>query len=82
MPAFTAPSKDSLVITLDGLGDGLSGSVSTFENGKLERHIAIPARHSLGIMFEQVTNIVGMRELEDEGKVMAMADYSYPVRIR
>ncbi len=78
--AFTAPFKRSLVITLDGLGDGLSGSVSTFENGKLERHIAIPARHSLGIMFEQVTNIVGMRELEDEGKVMAMADYSYPFK--
>ena len=37
-------SRESLVITLDGLGDGLSGTVSTLENGKLERHIAIPAR--------------------------------------
>ncbi len=73
--AFTAPFKNSLVITLDGLGDGLSGSVSTLKNGKLERHMAISARDSLGIFFEQVTNIVGMRELEDEGKVMAMADY-------
>ncbi|MGI0133969.1 MAG: carbamoyltransferase N-terminal domain-containing protein, partial [Candidatus Micrarchaeaceae archaeon] len=76
--AFTAPFKNSLVITLDGLGDGLSGSVSTLRNGKLERHIAIGARDSIGIFFEQATNIIGMRELEDEGKVMAMADYSYP----
>ena len=76
--AFTSGFKKSLVITLDGLGDGLSGSVSTFDNGKLERHISIPARDSLGIFFEQITNIIGMRELEDEGKVMAMADYSYP----
>ena len=76
--AFTSGFKNSLVITLDGLGDGLSGSVSTFSNGKLERHISIPARDSLGIFFEQVTNTIGMRELEDEGKVMAMADYSYP----
>ena len=76
--AFTSGFKKCLVITLDGLGDGLSGSVSTFGNGKLERHISIPARDSLGIFFEQVTNIIGMRELEDEGKVMAMADYSYP----
>lgn len=76
--AFTAPFRDSLVITLDGLGDGLSGSVSTLKSGKLERHMAISARDSLGIFFEQVTNIVGMRELEDEGKVMAMADYSFP----
>jgi carbamoyltransferase len=76
--AFTAPFQNSLVITLDGLGDGLSGSVSTLHNGKLERHMAIAARDSLGIFFEQVTNIIGMRELEDEGKVMAMADFSYP----
>jgi carbamoyltransferase len=76
--AFTSPFRNSLVITLDGLGDGLSGSVSTLNKGKLERHMAIGARDSIGIFFEQVTNIVGMRELEDEGKVMAMADYSYP----
>jgi hypothetical protein len=30
-------------------------------------------------IYEQVTNILGMRELEDEGKIMAMADYSYPL---
>lgn len=76
--AFTSQFKRALVITLDGLGDGLSGSVSILENGKLERRLAIPASDSLGIFFEQVTNIIGMRELEDEGKVMAMADYSYP----
>lgn len=73
--AFTAPFKNSLVITLDGLGDGLSGSVSTLQNGELARHQAIGARDSIGVFFEQVTNIVGMRELEDEGKVMAMADF-------
>ncbi|MDE1851925.1 MAG: hypothetical protein KGH69_04540 [Candidatus Micrarchaeota archaeon] len=76
--AFTSGFDNSLVITLDGVGDGLSGSVSTLENGKLERKKAIGVRDSIGIFFEQVTNLVGMRELEDEGKVMAMADYSYP----
>jgi carbamoyltransferase len=76
--AFTAPFRKSMVITLDGLGDGLSGSISTLENGKLERRTAIGAGDSLGIFYEQVTNVLGMRELEDEGKIMAMADYSYP----
>ncbi|MGC8669595.1 MAG: carbamoyltransferase C-terminal domain-containing protein [Candidatus Micrarchaeia archaeon] len=75
---FTAPFKDPLIITIDGLGDGLSGSISTLKNGKFERHKVIKAKDSIGIFYEQVTNIVGMRELEDEGKVMAMADYSYP----
>ncbi|MGC9099456.1 MAG: carbamoyltransferase C-terminal domain-containing protein [Candidatus Micrarchaeia archaeon] len=76
--AFSSGFQKALVVTIDGLGDGLSSSISTFENGKLERHKAISARNSIGIFFEQVTYLLGMRELEDEGKVMAMADYSYP----
>jgi carbamoyltransferase len=76
--AFASRLGRSLVVTVDGLGDGLSGSVSVFEKGRLERVHAISANNSIGILFEQVTNIVGMRELEDEGKVMAMACYSYP----
>jgi len=76
--AFASGFKKALVVTLDGLGDGLSGSISTFEKGKLERHHVLPARNSIGIFYEQVTNILSMRELEDEGKIMAMADYSYP----
>jgi carbamoyltransferase len=75
---FTSGQKKSLILTLDGLGDGLSGSASILSNGKLERVMAISARDSLGIFYEQVTNIIGMRELEDEGKIMAMADYSFP----
>ncbi|MGC8567881.1 MAG: carbamoyltransferase C-terminal domain-containing protein [Candidatus Micrarchaeia archaeon] len=76
--AFTSGFGRSLVITLDGLGDGLSGTVNIFDNGRLERQFSISAKDSIGIFYEQVTNLVGMRELEDEGKVMAMADYSYP----
>ncbi len=71
--------EKGLVITLDGLGDGLSGSVSRYEKGRLERISGISARHSLGIFFEHVTNLMNMRELEDEGKVMALANYAYPV---
>jgi carbamoyltransferase len=76
--AFTSGYKRSLVITLDGLGDGICASIGTLENGRLERHKTIKASDSIGIFYEQITNILGMRELEDEGKIMAMADYSYP----
>ncbi len=76
--AFTSGMKKALVITLDGVGDGQSGSISVLSDGSIERTRTIKARDSLGIFYEQVTNIIGMRELEDEGKVMAMADYSFP----
>jgi carbamoyltransferase len=31
------------------------------------------------VFFEHVTNLLNMRELEDEGKVMALADYAAPI---
>jgi len=77
---FMSNMKKALVITLDGVGDGKSGSVNIFENNKLKRISSISSRDSLGIFFEQVTNLLGMRELEDEGKVMALSNYAYPVQ--
>jgi carbamoyltransferase len=67
------------VLTIDGVGDGLSSSVSVFRNGLLTRVAESPARASLGVFFEHVTNLLNMRELEDEGKVMALADYAAPI---
>jgi len=67
-------------VTLDGVGDGLSATVSAFSKASgLRRVAASHARDSLGIFFEHVTNLLNMRELEDEGKVMALADYAAPV---
>lgn len=77
--AFCSGFKQGLIITLDGLGDGLSGTIYTHEEGKLERLAVFSAAHSLGIFFEHVTNLMNMRELEDEGKVMALANYAYPI---
>ncbi|RLC33323.1 MAG: hypothetical protein DRH32_01360 [Deltaproteobacteria bacterium] len=68
-----------LVITLDGVGDGLCGSISQLRAGRLLPVKSNAAGVSPGIFFEHVTNLMNMRELEDEGKVMALADYAYPV---
>lgn len=67
------------VLTLDGVGDGLSGSIQQFDGRSLHLLKKLPAAVSLGIFFEHVTNLLNMRELEDEGKVMALANYAFPV---
>jgi carbamoyltransferase len=77
--ACASPFGACAVVTIDGVGDGLSSTISVFDRGRLERVAASPARASLGIFFEHVTNLLNMRELEDEGKVMALADYAAPV---
>ncbi|MEI6314562.1 MAG: carbamoyltransferase C-terminal domain-containing protein [Syntrophus sp. (in: bacteria)] len=77
--AFCSGFPECLVITLDGVGDGRCGSVWQFRAGRMELMRAFPARASLGIFFEHVTNLMNMRELEDEGKVMALANFAYPI---
>ena len=77
--AWASGFSSCAVLTIDGLGDGLSATLSAFRDGRLQRVAASPARHSLGVFFEHVTNLLNMRELEDEGKVMALADYAAPI---
>src|SRR5262245_62586564 len=74
--AWTSGFDRCAVLTIDGLGDGLSATISTFANGQLNRIAASSAPHSIGVFFEHVTTLLNMRELEDEGKVMALADYA------
>ena len=77
--AYWSGFDSCLVLTVDGIGDGLSASVSRLDNGRLTRLANISGRDSMGIFFEHVTNLMNMRELEDEGKVMAIANYAYPI---
>ena len=77
--ALASGFKSCVVITIDGVGDGASASVSTYEDGVLHRLAETSARDSLGVLFEHVTNLMNMRELEDEGKVMALADHTFPI---
>jgi carbamoyltransferase len=77
--ALCSGFPEALVLTLDGVGDGLCGSIRTWKAGELTRLAALPAGRSLGIFFEHVTNLMNMRELEDEGKVMALANFAYPI---
>jgi len=77
--AYGCGFEKAAVITIDGIGDALSGTVNLLADGKLERASTISGKESLGIFFEHVTNLMNMRELEDEGKVMALATYAYPI---
>jgi carbamoyltransferase len=80
--AWAAGPGPCAVLTIDGQGDGVSATISVFRDGRLLRIASSPAQSSLGVFFEHVTNLLNMRELEDEGKVMALADYAAPIADR
>ena len=74
---FTSGFKNSTTITLDALGDGYSSTINICEDGEIKAIAKNPTQDSLGLFFQEVTSLCGMRILEDEGKVMALSDYSY-----
>jgi len=70
---LTAPVDESLVITLDGKGDDLSGSVWSGRGTVLQEMALIPTEHSLGHLYSAATVACGFRPQRDEGKFMALA---------
>jgi carbamoyltransferase len=79
---YASGFKEALVITLDGGGDGVSGSISIGDNGELNRINEFRASCSIGALFGAATLACDMRYSEDEGKLMSLAAYSYPSEIK
>lgn len=75
---YTSGYNDAVCVTIDALGDGISSTVNICRNGEIERIAETPTKDSLGLFFQEVTWLNGMRILEDEGKVMGLAEYAYP----
>ncbi|MGC8478992.1 MAG: carbamoyltransferase C-terminal domain-containing protein [Candidatus Micrarchaeia archaeon] len=73
--------KEALIVTLDGAGDGLSGTISIGDKGEIKRLAEFKASSSIGILYGAATLACDMRYNEDEGKLMSLAAYSYPVSI-
>jgi len=73
---FCSGYDKAICITMDGLGDGISTTINLCEKGNIEKVHESKTKDSLGLLFQDATQILGFRILEDEGKVMALSDYS------
>ena len=68
----------ALVVTIDGYGTGLAGSVSLGEGGKLARIKNLEFPHSLGSFYEMVTSSLGFHPDRHAGKIVGLAAYGDP----
>ena len=75
MSKFYQNNDKTLVITLDGSGDGLAGTISVVENGVWNRLREISSFDSLGNVFGRTTELLAMKPWEHEYKLMGMAPY-------
>jgi carbamoyltransferase len=76
---YTSGLAEALVLTLDGGGDGLSGTVYLGRGGQLERLGTVDSFNSLGNFYSYVTALCGFRAEKDEGKITGLAATGRPV---
>ncbi|HRQ37284.1 MAG TPA: carbamoyltransferase C-terminal domain-containing protein [Chloroflexota bacterium] len=78
--AYYASSFDeALVVTLDGGGDGLSGTVYVGRGGRLERLTTVDSFNSLGNFYSYITELCGFKAEKHEGKVTGLAALGQPL---
>jgi carbamoyltransferase len=75
---LASPHRDCSVLVLDGRGEQASHLAGRVVDGDLEVLATQRLPHSLGLVYEEVTQHLGFRRSSDEYKVMAMASYAQP----
>ena len=69
---------ETSVLVLDGRGERASHLAGRYRGGRLEILAAQELPHSLGFLYEQLTEHLGFASASDEYKVMALAAYGEP----
>lgn len=73
---FFSPPEDQLVIINDGAGEIISSSVHVFSDSVIHPAIlSVELPHSLGSAYASLTEYLGYRPYEDEGRVMGLSCY-------
>jgi carbamoyltransferase len=72
-----AGDRDTLIVSLDGSGDGESGVISVYDkkNGKLTPLVRISELDSLGLLYSAVTAHYNFKPTHHEGKITGLAAF-------
>ncbi|MEN4475952.1 carbamoyltransferase family protein [Mycolicibacterium cosmeticum] len=76
--ALAAPGRDCAVLVVDGRGERTSMLAGVYTDDKLDVLATQELPHSLGLLYEDLTEHLGFQRSSDEYKVMAMASYGKP----
>lgn len=76
--ALASPHPDTAVLVVDGRGERASMLAGVYCDSKLDVLATQQLPHSLGLLYESLTEHLGFARSSDEYKVMAMASYGEP----
>jgi len=72
---FTSNFSDSAILTVDGVGEWETTTISHGRGNKIEKKISIDFPNSLGMLYSTITAYLGFKPNEGEYKVMGLAPY-------
>jgi len=74
-----SPYMDAAVMTIDGRGEKATTTYNIGEGNSLTRIAEVDMPHSLGLLYEKMTDYLGFLRSSDEYRVMALASYGKPL---
>tara|TARA_R110001592_G_scaffold225404_3_gene481335 strand:- start:2707 stop:4368 length:1662 start_codon:yes stop_codon:yes gene_type:complete len=77
---FTSPYKHAAILTVDGVGEWETITISNAINGKITKKLSINFPNSLGMLYSTITAFLGFKPNEGEYKVMGLAPFGDPDR--
>ena len=75
---FSSPSEEAIILSLDGVGEWATTTVSLGKNNKIDILKEIHFPHSLGLLYSAFTYFLGFKVNSGEYKVMGLAPYGEP----
>ena len=75
---FSSPYDEAIILTLDGVGEWATTTVSLGRNNKINILKEIHFPHSLGLLYSAFTYFLGFKVNSGEYKVMGLAPYGEP----
>lgn len=75
---FSSPYDEAVILTLDGVGEWATTTVSLGKNNKINILKEIHFPHSLGLLYSAFTYFLGFKVNSGEYKVMGLAPYGEP----
>lgn len=75
---FTSPYRDAAILTVDGVGEWETTTISIGSGNTITKKISIDFPHSLGMLYSTITAYLGFKPNEGEYKVMGLAPYGDP----
>ena len=79
---YNSQFEKAVGLTIDGFGDFCSSETFLCEDDKIEGLQKVYFPHSLGILYQSITQFLGFKNYGDEYKVMGLASYGEPIYLK